>query len=147
MKILGLAFLALTASITMCCWALEYASPPYWMSEPLEIAGGYGLAPWSEGGYALIGTLSKTGERYAIFSDITTIGWDENFIVVESKVLSRKWYLVDLSTKKTYLCYENSPIQDCSSFEEFQELKGKIGVPGTLLMKDVNVVYKELSEK
>jgi hypothetical protein len=146
-KLPGTTLLMLTVFITMCCWASEFASPPTWTSEPLKIIDGYGLAPWSYGGYALIGTLARSGERYAIVSDIVSIGWNNDFILVESKVTKQEWNIIVVSTGKNYSCDQNSPFtEDCSSFEEFNLLKQRIGVPNSLVMKDVDQVYEELSK-
>jgi hypothetical protein len=148
MKLTGVMVIPLTLSIFMCCWASELASPPTWTSEPLKILDGYGLAPWSYGGYALIGTLSESGDRYAIVSDIESIGWNDDFIVVEAKITKRRWYIFDVSNRKNYKCDENSPFADkCNSFEEFQLLKKEIGVPETLVMQDVKQAYEELNKK
>ena len=148
MKLSSMTMLVLTVSITMCCWASEFASPPTWTSEPLKIVDGYRLAPWSDGGYALIGTLSESGERYAIVSDLTSIGWNSDFIIVESKITKSKWDIFVISARKSYKCDENSPFVDkCNSYKEFQLLKDKIGIPKTLLLRDVNQVYEELSKK
>lgn len=148
MKKSGVMLITLVVSTLMCCFASELAWPPTWTSEPLEMVDGYGLAPWSYGGYALIGTLSESGERYAIVSDIQRIGWNDWFIVVESKTSKRKWLIIDIVNKKNHICDENSPFEDeCNSFEEFQTLKKEIGIPETFVMKDVEQAYEELKSE
>ena len=93
--------------------------------------------------------LRKTDERYAIASNIVEIGWNDDFIVVESKMTNHEWMIiVVVSTGKTYHCDENTPfVDECNSFEEFLLLKDEVGVPETLIMRDVHQVYEELNQK
>ena len=149
----GILFvLPLTASIVMCCWSMEYAFPPRLTSDPVDFVDGFGLATWSEGGYALVGTLKMTGERYAAVTDIVEIGWNDDYVVLETKMMVQEWHIYVIPTGKIYHCDVNTPpvtpfLEECNSFEEFQALKKEVGVPETLIMRDVNQVWEELNQK
>jgi len=127
---------------------MEYAFPPSLTSEPVDFVDGFGLATWSEGGYALVGTLKLTGERYTAETDIVKIGWNNNYVVLETKRVAQEWHIYGIRTGKIYHCDVNTPfVDECNSFVEWQVLQLKVGVPETLIMRDVNQVWEELNQK
>jgi len=132
----------------MCCFALDYAFPPNITSEPIEFVDGYGLAPWSDGGYALVDISSATGDRNVTITNIVRIGWNNDYIVLESKIVEQEWHIYGVTTKKYFHCGVKGVFDDnCNSFIEFQALKIKLGIPESLQMRDADDVYEELKQK
>jgi len=143
------------------CFAAELTTP-HFLEDPVEITGGYLLAVESGYGYVIsMPPRSREGrnqEYDVIVTHVNALSWDADFIVVEaspSSDLTHEWDIIVVATGQIYHCAERlrevserPDIADtCVTYQEFLDLRERLGVPNDLRTRDVHDVYNELRSR
>lgn len=154
---LGVLWIALGAVVSGC-FSSELTEPHRFVEEPLEIANGFFLGK-EQGGYSVAMSQhvseNDNGNYTVIVSNANLLGWNPDFIVVETTSSvsdSTEWFVAVVSTRQVYHCatqFNELPKtaivpDECSTAEEFLELKTRLGVPGNLVMRNAEDAYEQL---
>lgn len=156
--LLGVLWIALGAVVSGC-FSSELTEPHRFVEEPREITNGYFLGKEQGDGYSVAmsqrASENNNGNYTVLISNANQLGWNPEFIVVETTSAvddSTEWFVIVVSTRQVYHCAEQfkelpktaiAP-EECSTAEEFLELKARLGVPSDLMMRTAQDAYEQL---
>ncbi|MEW6242324.1 MAG: hypothetical protein AB1564_16095, partial [Chloroflexota bacterium] len=113
---------------------------------PVEIVSGYELAQErNRFGFVVFAPSKRVPdgmyETETLASQIVWIGWNDDFIVVmEQEETQKVWRIIDVVSQHVYDCIEATQIDMCNSYDEFLSLRTQLGVPESVVMRDVQEV-------